>query len=42
MRIGIVFAVIVTVLGDWFVGGELLKPNVEVVMKTGLVIVDED
>src|SRR4030066_360677 len=42
MGIGIFFAVIVSVLGDRFVRSKFLKPNVKVVMKTGIIVINKN
>src|SRR3972149_6222299 len=42
MGIGIIFAVIVSVLGDRFVWSQFFKPNVKVVMKTGFIIINKN
>src|SRR4030043_1644238 len=42
MGIGLIFAVIVSVLGDRFVRSKFLKPNVKVVMKTGIIVINKN
>ena len=42
MRIGIVFAVIVTVLFNRLMRSKFLEPDLEIMVKAGFIVIDED
>jgi hypothetical protein len=42
MGVGVVLAGIVAILGDRFMRGELLKPDIEVLVQATFIVVDED
>jgi hypothetical protein len=42
MSIGIILAVIVTILRNRLMGSEVLEPDVKIVMKSGFIIVDKN
>jgi len=41
MSIGIIFAVVVWVLGGWFMRSKFPKPNVKIMVKTELIVINK-
>jgi len=42
MRVGIIFAVVMSILGDRLVRGQLFKPNVQIMMKPGFIVINKN
>src|SRR3972149_834753 len=42
MGISIIFTIVVTVLGNWFMGCKFLKPYIKVMVKPGFIIIDKN